>query len=180
MNRGYVLTPLAEADLDGWVSTATPSTSCTREIPSRMHSALNFRAPATRASSISPAVRSAMYFRFMEVTPSVATDRPARTDHPTRIEASGCSWLFRQLRAVPRCDDPHGRTLDSVEEPVGPDDDLAIGQIRKLRDDATGFGKLLQPAKGVVGSLLECRCGLGVLTSDICESRKKLGSVRPA
>ena len=35
----------------GWVSTTTPSTSCTRDIPSRMHSALNFRAPATRASS---------------------------------------------------------------------------------------------------------------------------------
>ena len=92
------------------------------------------------------------------------------------VVAGRCTWLFRQLRAVPRCDDPHGRTLDSVEEPVGPDDDLAIGQIRKLRDDATGFGKLLQPAQGVVGSLPERRCGLGVLTSDICESRKKLGA----
>lgn len=87
-----------------------------------------------------------------------------------------CSWLLRQLRAVPCCDDPHGRSLDSVEEPVGPNHDLAIGQIRKLRDDAAGFRKLLQPAQGVVGSLQERRRGLRVLPSDICDCREELSA----
>ena len=77
---------------------------------------------------------------------------------------------------MPCCDDPHGRALDWVEEPVGPDDDLAIGQVRKLRDEAAGLRKLLQPAQGVAGSLPERRCGLGVLTSDICDCREKLGA----
>ena len=87
-----------------------------------------------------------------------------------------CSWRLRQLCAVPCCDDPHGRALDSVEEPVGSDDHLAVGQIRKLRDDAAGFRKLLQPAQGVGGSLPERHSGLRVLPSDICDGREKLGA----
>ena len=97
-------------------------------------------------------------------------------EDPLGVHVTLLSWFLRQLRAVPCCDGPHGRALDSVEEPVGPDDDLAIGQIRKLRHDATGFGKPLQPAQGAVGSLPERRCGLGILTSDICERRKKLSA----
>ena len=100
---------------------------------------------------------------------------PASSMRPQWL-AEQWSGLLWRLCAVPCCDDPHGRALDSIEEPVGPDDDLAIGQVRKLRDEAAGLRKPLQPAQGVAGSLPERRCGLGILTPDICDCREKLGA----
>ena len=86
------------------------------------------------------------------------------------------SWFFRQLCTVPCRDHPHGRAFDPVEEPVRPDNDLSIGEVRKLRDEAAGFGKLLQSAQSLLGSLSERRCSSGVLTPDICDRGEELGA----
>ena len=68
--------------------------------------------------------------------------------------------LLRYLSAVPDRDDPNGLACDAVEEAIRGDDD-------ELREDATGFGKPLEPAQHGLGALLEPPGGGRIVAKDI-------------
>jgi hypothetical protein len=52
--------------------------------------------------------------------------------------ASSATRSPGQLSSVPHGDDPDYSALNAIEETVGRHDDLAMGEVRELRDRATG------------------------------------------
>jgi hypothetical protein len=68
----------------------------------------------------------------------------------------GIVW---KLGGMPDGNDPYGPSLDTVEELVGPHDDLSIRQIGKLGDGAPGPRELLEAAQDLLGPLAESCSG---------------------
>ena len=75
---------------------------------------------------------------------------------------------------MPHRYNPHGRISYPVEEAVGAYDDLAIGEIRKLRHDAARVREALQSAKDFLRVGAEAVGGYGIPAPNVRNRIKEL------
>ena len=60
---------------------------------------------------------------------------------------------------MPACHYPNGSAFAPIKETVGWDNHLPKGEVRKFRNEPTGFGKSREPSKSVFSLLAEpLRC----------------------
>jgi hypothetical protein len=69
--------------------------------------------------------------------------RPARR----WLGAASLWWFVRQLRSMPNTHNPDNLSFTTIEEAVGRNDHLTVGELRKLGNDRTGVGESLEPAQ---------------------------------
>jgi len=77
---------------------------------------------------------------------------------------------------VPHRHDPDGVAGNPVEEPVWPNNDLAILQVRELRDPPAGFGKALEATELLLRLLSEGPRGSGFVATDEGNCVEKLAT----
>ncbi len=83
------------------------------------------------------------------------------------LEVSLLSQLPRKLRPVPHSNKPDRPPLDPIEEAVGSNYELTVGQIGKFRDYPPGLREFLKPSQGRLGPFSKtCPCG-GIISTDI-------------
>ncbi len=87
-------------------------------------------------------------------------------------------WLCGQLGAVPHADYPDGGALHSIEEPIGPHNDLAVGEASELWNAAPGLGELLQSAETLEGPRVEPTGGGRPLRKNVGDDVEELSIAR--
>ena len=75
---------------------------------------------------------------------------------------------------VPNGHDPDGLRLNTVEEPIGRNDDLAIRQVRKFGNVPTRHRKPLQPPLRVAANARGCA---GIVAANVGNGSEKLDSL---
>ena len=124
--------------------------------------------------------------------PNTNRKRSSPEPNPISVEHRCGRWLhlqalvirasvtrpFRQLSAVPHRHDPNRFSRAPIEEPIRPDNDFPMRQVRKLRYRPTRFWKFLEATKNSSRFLPELPSGSRTVLSYILQAFKKLSSSR--
>jgi len=75
---------------------------------------------------------------------------------------------------MPNANHPDHLALDSIEEPIGPQDDLTVGQTREFGYVPAGSWEPREPTKRPLDLFAKSSCRRRVLASDVLQCGEKL------
>jgi hypothetical protein len=84
-------------------------------------------------------------------------------------------WLLWKLCTMPHSNYPNNAAFDFIKKAVWRNDRLPEGKFWKFGYDSSGFRKVLKPSKYCFGMLSKIDCCRRFISSNIRESRQKLG-----
>ncbi len=83
---------------------------------------------------------------------------------------------FGNLSTVPNSNDPYDFSLLPIEESVRRNNYFSMRLIWKLRQTPSGIWKAFQPLKNLFSPLTESLSGHRIVSSNVCQCPKKLGT----
>lgn len=117
----------------------------------------------------------ALRIQFRALVPDFHVPPPPPTAGATVISSAFRSLrLSWHLSTVPNADDPHGVLLNTIEESVRPDDDLAVREPAEFRDSAPRVWELPQATQNFRGSSMEPPSGGRPFGKDVSDGVEEL------